>query len=64
MIYLTFNTIATSFSLIITRDRNAFFNYLTNIETLSIAFPAFKFISAKAVDKFSAVFSASAKSLV
>jgi hypothetical protein len=63
MVYLFFNVIVTSFSLIIIRDKNAFFNYSARIEALSVVFPAFMLNLARAVDKFFTILSASAKSL-
>jgi hypothetical protein len=64
MVYLTFGVIAISSSLIITRDKDAFFSYPARIEALSVAFPAFRLIPARAIDRFFAVLSASAKSLI
>jgi hypothetical protein len=58
------SAIATSFFLAIIRNRDAFSNYSVKIKALSVAFPAFKLISVKIIDRFSAVFSASAKSLI
>jgi hypothetical protein len=58
------STIIISFSLAITRDNDAFSNYPAKIEALSVAFPASTFSPAKTVDRFSAVLSTSAKSLV
>jgi hypothetical protein len=63
MVHLTFSAIVTSFSLTIIKDRNAFFNCPARIEALSVAFPVSILNLAKAVDRFSAVCSASAKSL-
>jgi hypothetical protein len=63
MVYLILSAIAASSSLAIIRDRNAFFNYPARIETLFIAFPIFMLTLARAIDRFSAVFSTSAKSL-
>ena len=63
IVYLTLSTIAAFSSLVITKDRDVFFSYPVRIETLSIAFPVFMLNSARAVDRFSAVFSVSAKSL-
>jgi hypothetical protein len=62
MMYPIFNVIATSSSLIITKNRDTFFSYLARIETLSVAFPAFKLTPARAVNRFSAVLSIFAKS--
>jgi hypothetical protein len=64
MVYLTLNAIITSFSLAITKDRDVFSSYLAKIKALFIAFPASKFIFTRAVDKFSAVCSASTKSRI
>jgi hypothetical protein len=50
-------------SLAITRDSDAFSSYPARIEALSIASPASTLSPARAIDKFSAVLSASAKSL-
>jgi hypothetical protein len=64
MVHLTFNTITTSSSLAIIRDRNTFSNYSAKIEALFVAFLASRLIPAKAVDRFSAVYSISARSRV
>lgn len=64
MVYPIFNVIVTSFSLIIIKDRDTFFSCPAKIETLFIVFLTFKFIPAKAVDRFSAVCSVFAKSRV
>ena len=64
MIYLIFNVIAASSFLIIIKDRNAFFSYLARIETFSVVFSIFMLNLIRAVDKFFAVFSVSAKSLI
>jgi hypothetical protein len=64
MIYLIFDAIAASFFLVITKDRDAFSNCPARIETLFIIFPASRLIPAKAVARFSAVCSASARSRV
>jgi hypothetical protein len=64
MVYLIFNTIITSSSLAIIKNRNTSFNYSVKIEVLSIAFSVFIFNLIKAVDRFFAVLSASAKSLI
>jgi hypothetical protein len=63
MVYLILSTIVTFFSLVITRDRDIFSNCLAKIEALFIAFSAFMFISARAVDRFFTILSASVKSL-
>jgi hypothetical protein len=52
------------FFLAITKNKDASSNYPARIETLSVASPAFIFISARAVDRFSAVLSASARFLI
>jgi hypothetical protein len=57
MVHPTLNIIAASFSLAIIRDRNAFSNYFAKIDVFFIAFSAFRLIFAKAVDRFSAVYS-------
>jgi hypothetical protein len=59
-----FNVIIAFFFLAITRDSNISFNCPARIEALSVAFPALMLNPAKAVDRFSAVFSASARSLL
>jgi hypothetical protein len=63
MIHSFLGTIIASSSLAITRDRDVFSSCFTNIEALSVASPAFMLISARAVDRFFAVLSASTKSL-
>jgi hypothetical protein len=62
MIYLIFSAIAASSSLTITRNKDASSSYLAKIETLSIASLAFMLTLIKAIDRFSAVLSISAKS--
>jgi hypothetical protein len=62
--YLIFNVIAASFSLAIIKDRDIFFSYPIRIEALSVAFSAFIFSLARAVDRFSAVYSVFARSLL
>jgi hypothetical protein len=64
MVYLILGAIIASFFLIITRDKDTFSSYPIRIETLSVAFSVFRLISARAVDRFSAVYSASVKSLI
>jgi hypothetical protein len=64
MVYLIFGIIAASSSLAITRDKDAFFNYPARIEALSVVFLTSTLSPVKAVDRFSAVFSTSAKSLI
>jgi hypothetical protein len=61
MVHLIFNAIIASFSLAIIKDRDTFFSCLVRIEALFIAFLIFRLIFIKAVDRFSAVYSASAK---
>jgi hypothetical protein len=63
MVHSFFNTIAVFFSLAITRDSDISFNCPVRIEALSVAFPVSTFNPARAIDRFSAVLSASAKSL-
>jgi hypothetical protein len=53
-----------SFSLAITRDNDIFFNYSARIETLFIVFPASTLSPAKVIDRFFAIFSIFAKSLL
>jgi hypothetical protein len=64
MVHLILSIIIASSSLIIIKDRNASFSYPAKIEALSIVFSASMFIPARAVDRFSAVLSASARSRV
>jgi hypothetical protein len=64
IVHSFFGTVAAFFSLAITRDSDAFFNYPAKIETLFIAFLTSTFNPARAVDRFSAVSSAFAKSLI
>jgi hypothetical protein len=61
-VYSFFDTIIASFSLAITRDSDVFFSCPAKIETLFIAFLALTLSPARAVDRFSAVFSTFAKS--
>jgi hypothetical protein len=63
MVHLILNIITASFSLAIIRDKNTSFSCLARIEALFIAFLAFMLIPAKTVNRFSAVLSASVKSL-
>jgi hypothetical protein len=58
------SAITASFFLAIIRDSDAFSNCPARIEALSVAFPVSTLNPAKAVDKFSAVLSASAKSFL
>jgi hypothetical protein len=46
------------------RDRDTFFNYPVKIEALSITFPVSTFSPVKTADRFFAVLSAFAKSLI
>jgi NADH:ubiquinone oxidoreductase subunit 6 (subunit J) len=64
MVYLIFNAITASFSLAIIRDRDTFFSCPAKIETFSIVSSVFILTSARAIDRFFAVLSASAKFLV
>jgi hypothetical protein len=64
IIYSFFSVITASFFLIIIKDKDTFSNCPARIETLSITFSALTLSPARAVDKFSTVFSASAKSLL
>jgi hypothetical protein len=52
-----------SFSLGTIRDKDIFFSYSTRIEALSIIFSVSTFSPVKAADRFSVIFSASAKFL-
>jgi hypothetical protein len=63
MVYPTFNTITVSSSLAITKNKDTFSSYSAKIETLFVVSLTSILIPAKAVDRFSAVFSASTKSL-
>jgi hypothetical protein len=63
-VHLFFGIMIAFFSLAIIRDRNIFSSCPISIEALSDTFLAFRLIFAKAVDKFLAVFSASARSLI
>jgi hypothetical protein len=64
IIYLFFNVITASFSLIIIKNKDIFFSCPAKIETLFVIFLVLTFSPAKAVDRFSAIFSTSVKSLV
>jgi hypothetical protein len=64
MVHSFFSAIIAFSSPAIIRDKDASFNYLTNIKVFSVAFLAFMLISAKAIDRFFAVLSAFAKSLI
>ena len=62
--YLFFGAIIASFSLIIIRDSDVSFSCPAKIEALSITFPASTLNPARAIDRFFAVLSASAKSFL
>jgi hypothetical protein len=62
-VHLLFNAIIAFSSLAITRDKDVFSNYSTRIEILFTVFSASILNPAKIIDRFFAVFSASAKSL-
>jgi hypothetical protein len=64
MVHLIFNAITVSSFLIIIRDKNTFFNCPVKIEILSVVFSASMLIPAKAVNRFFAVLSVSARSRV
>jgi hypothetical protein len=61
--YSSFSAIIAFSSLAITRDKDAFSSYLVRIEALSVVFSVFKLTLVKAINRFSAVFSVSVKSL-
>jgi hypothetical protein len=63
MVHSFLSAIIAFSSLAITSDKDAFFSCFASIEAFSIVFPVFRLILAKAVDRFSVVFSAFAKSL-
>ena len=63
MIHSFFGAITVSSFLAITRNSDTFFNCPAKIEALFIASPAFTLSPARAVDRFSAVYSVSARSL-
>ena len=63
IIYSFFGAIIASFFLAIVRDSDASFNCPARIKTFSIIFPASIFSSVRAIDRFFAALSASAKSL-
>jgi hypothetical protein len=63
IIHSLFGAIIASFSLAIIRDSDASSSCPARIETLSVVSPALTLSPARAVDRFSAVFSASARSL-
>jgi hypothetical protein len=62
MVHSLLGTIIASSFLVIIRDSDAFSSYPARIETLFIAFLALTLSPVKAVDRFSAVLSASARS--
>jgi hypothetical protein len=64
MVYLIFSALTIFSSLVIIRNRDIFFNCPARIETFSIAFSASRLAPVKAVDRFSAVYSVSARSRV
>jgi hypothetical protein len=64
MVHSFLGIVTISFFLAITRDSDAFFSYSAKIEALFIAFSISTLNPARTVDRFSAVFSASAKSLI
>jgi hypothetical protein len=64
MIHPTFDAFTAFSSLTITKDRDVSSNYPAKIEALSVVFSAFRLIPAKVIDKFSAVYSVSARSRV
>jgi len=63
-VYSFFGAIIVFSSLIITKDSDISFSYPARIEIFSVAFSASTLSPARAVDRFSAVLSASAKSLL
>jgi hypothetical protein len=63
IIYSFLNIITASFFLIIIKDKDTFSNCSARIEALFVIFPALTFSPVRAVDRFSAILSASAKSL-
>jgi hypothetical protein len=63
MVHSILNTVITFFSLAIIRDKDVFSSCFASIEALSVAFLASTLSPARAADRFSAVISASAKSL-
>jgi hypothetical protein len=64
MTYPIFNAMIAFSSLTITKDRNIFSSCPARIETLSIVSPASMLNPAKAINRFFAVRSASARSLL
>jgi hypothetical protein len=64
MVYSLLGTIIAFFSLTIIRDKDAFSNCSAKIKALSIAFSALILNPARAVDRYFAVLSVSAKSLI
>jgi hypothetical protein len=63
MVYSFFGVIIAFFSLAIIRDSDVFFSYPARIEARFVAFLASTLSSVRAIDRFSAALSASAKSL-
>jgi hypothetical protein len=63
MVYSLFSAIIAFFFPAIAKDKDIFFSYLVSIEALSVVSPALMFNPARIVNRFSAVFSAFAKSL-
>jgi hypothetical protein len=64
MVHSLFGAIIAFFFLVITRDNDASSNCPAKIETLFIAFPALMLSPVRAIDRFSAVLSASARSFL
>jgi hypothetical protein len=64
MVHLLLNAIIIFSFLAIISERDISFSYLTRIEARSVVFPAFRLIPARIVDRFSAVYSASARSFI
>jgi hypothetical protein len=58
MVYPTLSIIAVSSSLAITKNRDVSFNCPAKIDAFSVVFPVFRLTPVKAVDRFSAVYSA------
>jgi hypothetical protein len=61
IVYLFLNAIITFFSLAIIKDKDIFFSCPARIEALSVVSLVFIFNSARAVDRFFTVLSASVK---
>jgi hypothetical protein len=64
MIHLILGISVASFSLAIIRNKDAFFSCPAKIKAFFVAFPASRLIPARAVDRFSAVCLASARSRI